>query len=177
MILRTGPNRVQCWDLRRRTDVFPADKEIIIQGRFHDGTSGGTNSLPELAALAAAVKCIDPQCIFEIGTYLGRISKMLLVNASPSCRLFTLDLPPDRCRHEPGSELKGTSYISQATLLVGDSKEFDFTPWAGKCDLVWVDACHEYDYVKADSENALSMVSEGGWVLWHDYRHTHTWTA
>jgi hypothetical protein len=160
---------------REVQDVFPAAQEIIIHGRFQDGTAGGTHSLLELAALAAAVKYVDPQCIFEIGTHVGRTSRILLLNSKPSCRLYTLDLPTEKCRHEPGRDLKGTSEMPQVTLLSGDSREFDFTPWAGKCDLVWVDGSHEYDYVKADSENALRIVSERGWILWHDYRHTHTW--
>lgn len=160
---------------REVKDVFPVAQDITIHGRFHDGTSLGTHSMRELAALAAAVKYIDPERIFEIGTHVGRTSRMMLLNAKPSCHLYTLDLPPEKCQHEPGRDLKGTSEMSRTTFLSGDSKTFDFTPWKGKCDLVWVDGSHEYDYVKADSENAFSIVSEGGLVLWHDYRHTHTW--
>ncbi len=160
---------------RRVEDLFPAAQELILLGRFHDGTSGGTHSLLELAALAAAVRHVRPDCIFEIGTHVGRTSRLFLLNGPPTCRLYTLDLPAIRCRHEPGRDLKGTPEMSRAVLLSGDSTEFDFTPWTGKCDLIWVDGCHDYEFVKADSENALRIASKRGWILWHDYRHTHPW--
>ena len=53
--------------------------------------------------------------------------------------------------------------------LFGDSKELDTTPWAGQCDLVFVDGSHAYSYVMSDSAKALDLVRPGGLVLWHDY--------
>ena len=43
--------------------------------------------------------------------------------------------------------------------------------------LVWVDACHDYEYVCRDTESALRIVAPGGWILWHDYRHTAWWSG
>ena len=53
--------------------------------------------------------------------------------------------------------------------LFGDSKALDITPWAGKCDLVFVDGSHAYSYVVSDTAKALELVRPGGLVLWHDY--------
>jgi len=99
------------------------------------------------------------------------------MNAHSSSRLFTLDLPADRCTHKPGIDLVNKPEASRTTFLTGDSLTFDFSPWLGKCDLVWVDACHDYDYVLKDTENALTLVAPGGWMLWHDYRHTAWWSG
>jgi hypothetical protein len=52
----------------------------------------------------------------------------------------------------------------------GDSKQFDESPWAGACDLVFVDGSHARSYVESDSRKALRLVRPGGLVLWHDYR-------
>jgi len=44
----------------------------------------------------------------------------------------------------------------------GDSRIFDFSPWYGKCDFVWVDANHDYMVNKEkvafpDLENVLRI--------------------
>ena len=131
----------------------------------------------ELAALGAAAKCLRPRVIFEMGTFMGRTGRVMLINGGDGARLFTLDLPADQCAHVPGKDLRGTPEETRTTFLSGDSMNFDFSPWYGKCDMVWVDACHDYEYVVSDTENALKMVTPGGWVLWHDYRHTAWWSG
>ena len=32
-----------------------------------------------------------------------------------------------------------------------------------------MDGCHHYEFVLADSQNALKMMSPEGVVIWHDY--------
>ncbi len=159
------------------SDLFPATGDIAIVGPYYDQSSGGTSALMELATLAAAAKCLRPGVIFEIGTFMGRTGRIMLLNGGEDSRLFTLDLPADQCAHVPGKDLRGTPEETRATFLSGDSMNFDFSPWYGQCDLVWVDACHDYEYVVSDTENALKMVTPGGWVLWHDYRHTAWWSG
>src|SRR5204863_237070 len=63
----------------------------------------------------------------------------------------------------------GTEVEHKVEQLFGDSKTLDITPWAGTCDLVFVDGSHAYSYVVSDSEKALQLVRPGGLVLWHDY--------
>ena len=55
------------------------------------------------------------------------------------------------------------------TQLHGDSATFDWSPYAGRAGLVFVDGSHAYDYVRKDSETALRLAAPGGLVLWHDY--------
>ena len=50
-----------------------------------------------------------------------------------------------------------------------DSANVDFEPFRGKVDFVFIDADHGMSYVKSDSDNAFSMLSPQGVVLWHDY--------
>ena len=64
----------------------------------------------------------------------------------------------------------GTEVEPKITQLFGDSKSFDAAPYAGQCDLVFVDGSHAYSYVKNDTEKALAMTRPGGVILWHDYR-------
>ena len=50
---------------------------------------------------------------------------------------------------------------------------FDFSPYYGKIDFVFIDANHSYAYVRSDTENALRTLSPEGVILWHDYDFIH----
>ena len=54
--------------------------------------------------------------------------------------------------------------------LYGDSASFDFSPYEGSIDLVFVDGSHAFNYVKSDAEVALRLIRKsGGLILFHDY--------
>ena len=48
----------------------------------------------------------------------------------------------------------------QITQLYGDSANFDFSPYAGRMGLVFVDGSHSYDYVLQDTASALRLASD-----------------
>jgi methyltransferase family protein len=136
-----------------------------------------------LCALAALLDC---RAVFEFGTYRGETSWLLARNV-PSARVFTLDLPgPEAARDavleltdddayfttwERGARFRGTPEASRITQLLGDSATFDFSPYSGAIDLVYVDASHSYSYAKSDSDAAFGMLSERGTIVWDDYTH------
>jgi len=69
----------------------------------------------------------------------------------------------------PAAEaFKDSPYAGSITQHFGDSATFDYGPFEGKMDLVFVDGAHTYDHVKADSHSALSLVGPGGVVVWDD---------
>ncbi|HEX9491267.1 MAG TPA: class I SAM-dependent methyltransferase [Stellaceae bacterium] len=125
--------------------------------------------------------------IFEFGTATGKTTYLLARNAPADARVVTLTLDPraDRYREDAGDDARAkraalaeslqeftyrrTAAAAKITQLLGDSKAFDETPYAGRCDLVFVDASHARSYVESDSRKALGMVRPGGTVLWHDY--------
>jgi hypothetical protein len=55
------------------------------------------------------------------------------------------------------------------TALIGDSATFDFAPYRGAIDFVYVDGAHSYDYVRNDTEAALGLLSPNGVIAWDDY--------
>ncbi len=134
--------------------------------------------------LCALAQLLDCRRVFEIGTFRGDTSWLLAHNL-PQARIFTLDLPgpesADRVRleitdvdeyfhtWERGARFRGTPEGLRITALVGDSAAFDFSPYRGEMDLVYIDASHSYSYVRADTEAALAMLSPTGTIVWDDY--------
>lgn len=162
------------------TDLLKASilGDVQIVGPYYSQRSSDTRLLLELASLAYIMRALKPQLVFEFGTFVGRTTRLLAANSPSDCRIITIDLEPDHVKHEIGEAFKGTPENSKITQLYGDSREFDFIPWYGQCDFVWVDACHDYEYVVSDTKNAMRLCRGGvyglarlppyGLVVWCD---------
>lgn len=138
----------------------------------------------ELVCLAALVKASGAGQVFEIGTYDGRSSRAMAMNLPAQGQLFTLNLPPGRDANEAGERtvdstlnLKVTSgqrflctpEAARIEQVFGDSATFDFRPYAGSMDLVFIDGSHTRAYAENDTEIARRLVKPaGGWIVWHD---------
>ena len=144
----------------------------------------GNVSLLELVVLAASVARIAAREVFEIGTFDGRTTVNLAANVVDDGTVFTLDLPPAQTPTALGVHAEDRKYIKAAHLtsrisrsehatrirpLFGDSATFDFSPYARRIDLCFVDGSHAYEYVLNDSARALEMIRPGGVIFWHDY--------
>ena len=161
------------------------ETEIAFIGAYR--VPGGVSDL-ETWVLGALAK--DAQAIFEFGTATGKTTYLLARNAPAAARVITLTLKPDQASHDrraagddPAAEraaaeesrfeafyYSGTEVEPKIIQHFGDSKNFDAVPYAGQCDLVFVDGSHAYSYVKSDTEKARAMARPGGVILWHDYR-------
>jgi predicted O-methyltransferase YrrM len=128
----------------------------------------------ELLALAAFTARVRAGRVFEIGTADGRTTRNFALNVAPGGQVFSLnlELDQDRTHHQTtpvGSRFAGTPEAAKITQLWGDSRLFDFTPYAGTCQVVFIDADHSDEGVTHDSERALSLVDKArGVILWHD---------
>lgn len=164
------------------SELVPEDATVFLPRM--DLATGNVSPF-ELTVLALVARGRRPRRIFEIGTFDGRSTCTLAANAPEDARLFTLDLPEEMadatrypigdgeramvCKSESGARFKGTVFARRIHQLHGDSGTFDFSPYRGTMDLVFVDGSHEYEYVRNDSLNALSMAAPGGIILWHDF--------
>jgi hypothetical protein len=160
-------------------DVFPSVElnDIKIIGQFYDHRTGGTWRLLELALLTHVCQELKPNLIFEIGTFIGATTRLLALNSPTDCNIITLDLPNSLTAHEVGEKFLSTPEKNKIKQVSGDSKKFDYSPWQNKCDIVWVDGNHDYDFMVSDTNSALKLVKKGGWILWHDYRLTSWWSG
>lgn len=146
----------------------------------------GTSILPfELMILVAIVKLIDARNILEIGTFDGNTALNLAANSAPDAAVTTVDLPPDwdgqleldipstaknvTDRKKLGAQYKSSEYSHKVTQVLCDSAKIDWDKMPTPFDLVFIDGCHFYDYVRRDTDNAIRYLKPGGVVAWHDY--------
>ena len=162
------------------------DTEVAFVGRGPYTVDGGTSD-GEAWILAALAK--NAHLLFEFGTCTGKTAYLWARNAPPDARVVTVTLAPnDRDEYKVDSDddmmdvayairesnytqflYSGTEAELRIEQIFGDSKALDVSPWAGRCDVVFVDGSHAYSYVVSDSAKALQLVRPGGLVLWHDY--------
>jgi predicted O-methyltransferase YrrM len=138
----------------------------------------------ELVSLAALVAQCRFRRIFEIGTFDGRTTRCLAANVPVEGQVFTLNLPPDGRKPAldlssvdfnlsrnvaSGMRFKGTAEASRITQLWGDSATFDYSPYMGTMDMVFVDGAHTSQYAANDARVAMDLLnSRGGLIVFHD---------
>lgn len=147
--------------------------------------TGSNPSVAELAYMAIICQAVRPKKVFEIGTFRGRTALNFALNSPDDCRVFTMDLPPDDrqavlngmnladaniiAKSETGADYQGKEGSAKIQQLYGNSMEFDFGPYFGEMDIVFIDGGHHYEAVASDTQNALKMVRPGGFIIWHDF--------
>ena len=149
----------------------------------------GTSLEPyELLCLAAIARHRLPRRMLEIGTFDGNTAVNLAANAPENALLTTVDLPPDWTggvealqtripnaslnltdRARVGREIPNSPWAGKIRQVFGDSAALDWTSLGGPFDLVLLDGCHHYDYVRSDTANARACLADGGLLVWHDY--------
>lgn len=145
----------------------------------------GNTTLEEQILILALAKRQRARKAFEFGTFDGKTCANFAANMGDQAEIVTIDLPAAQVENarlpigkndlaylykykdsERWAKLDGFANVVQ---LYGDTAQFDFSPWYGTRDMVFVDACHEYEYVRNDTEIALRLLQSHGLVIWHDY--------
>lgn len=163
--------------------------ERIVRTTLPHRRGAGGVTLLEMSLILATARIISPDQVFEIGTFLGNTTLNLALNIPDESKIFTLDLDEklageakQDAADAPLTEMHlaakssldfiGSSVEGKIKTLTGNSTAFDFSPWYGSVELVFIDGGHDLATVKSDTENALRMVrkDKSSCVLWHDYR-------
>lgn len=163
------------------SDLVPAQTPVVL----HEPVGrDGNVTLLELLILAQLVASRQSEAVFEIGTFDGRTTLNFAANTRG--RVFTLDLPAAQVdatslpldpadasyisKPASGERFVGTPEAQRIIQLFGDSATFDFSPWHGGIDFVFIDGAHSKEYVISDTQRALRLLRPaGGIIAWHDY--------
>ena len=165
------------------TTVLDSKLDIRL---LHPLSEPGNVTLLELLVISSLARRATPPVIFEIGTFDGRTTLNIAANLDPEGRVYTLDLPSAELdatkfplasgersfvdKASSGAKFLRTPQAAKITQLYGDSATFDFSAYAGKMGLIFVDGSHTREYLEQDSQTALQLVAECGIILWHDYQ-------
>lgn len=165
--------------------IFPGIENqnyCIING--FNRTDNMSMTLLEVNVVAAIVSFLKAKRIFEIGTFDGGTTVNLAANTSEDAVVYTADLPDsfddfklkissvsdNKSEHNNvGVQYKNSAFIDRIKQIFEDSASIDYSKLNPPYDLFFIDGCHDYTYVKADTENALKYTRKGGVIIWHDY--------
>lgn len=165
------------------TKIFPDIKQTNIKLLNTFQREIGTSLDPtECLILCAITKHLNPKNILEIGTYDGNTALNLAANSPEDSTITTVDLPKDynqkldapdimtniTDRNIVASQYKNTKYENKIKQIFCDSAKLDYNNLP-HFDIIFIDGCHNYNYVKKDTENALNHTKKGGLIIWHDY--------
>ena len=152
---------------RELAEIFPGIERQVVGLTPGSFFRPPTMVLPlaELLTLMAICQHKSFSKAFEIGTFSGESTQAIALSTPPEARVSTLDIQT----YEPGLAFAGRSEAGKIEVLIGDSRSFDFSAYAGQCDFVYIDGNHTYPFVKSDTEIALRLLKPGGVILWDDY--------
>jgi predicted O-methyltransferase YrrM len=162
-------------------EIFPGIDQVEVRVKYSPNMGGG--SLSDVITLAQVVKLLGSRRMFEIGTFRGYTTYHLALNSPDDAHIYTLDLPASGIatakleitdlqfieKPMSGEWFRNTPSESKITQILSDSASFDYSPYVGKMDFVYVDGGHSYEYAMADSLTARRLLAPGGVILWHDY--------
>lgn len=160
------------------------DDRVEVPVNIH---TGGGVRLDELVILAMVARALRPSKVFEIGTFMGRTTSVLLLNTPSTTDVVTLDLPPDAdldavtssgCidtdvalvkRRNVGVLLRELHLDHRCQQIFCDSLRFDPTPHRHSVELGFIDGAHSRQHVENDTRKMAVMLADRGLVFWHDY--------
>jgi len=136
--------------------------------------------------LATIVSALQPRKILETGTFRGAGALTMALNA-PESEIYTVDLPDDEdedalaqltrgdktwvrlARGCKGAAFVGHPAESRIHQIYADSLKMDAAEFIQGADFCFIDGGHTFECIKADTENALKVLSPNGVIVWDDY--------
>lgn len=121
--------------------------------------------IADIVTLLKVAVCSNPKKLLEVGSFRGYTALLLAQHVSSDARIVTVDRYSDH-----GEAYRDTPYASMVERRVGETSASIYEKDApGSYDLIFIDADHSYAGIKHDTELVLPLVSENGFILWHDY--------
>jgi hypothetical protein len=121
--------------------------------------------LADIVMLLKVIVCSKPKKLMEVGSFRGYTALYMAQHISSDAKIVTVDRYP-----EHGEAYLNTPYASIIERRVGETNTEMFQHDAqGSYDLIFIDADHSYSGVKNDTELVLPLVSQNGFIVWHDY--------
>jgi len=131
--------------------------------------------------LDSLLRHYQPKTFLEIGTNMGRGTKIIKNALGADSTVYSLDLPTELAHvslQHPISEGKGDSVGHLCDLpfiqLRGDSMKFDYKS-LGKIEGVFIDGEHDFDHPYHETSEILNLLPNI--IIWHDADIREVWMA
>jgi predicted O-methyltransferase YrrM len=167
------------WFSLLKVDTVLQDRSRAVMERTLE-ISQGMMHRRDVEALAAALLHCQPKRVFEIGTYRGASSEMML-RLLPEAEVISIafvsetdgkrQFNNDELGIEDVGALVSPENRGRYTQLIGDSHKIDpagFVRTHGRMDLVFIDGDHSREGVRQDTALARAILAPGGAIAWHD---------
>ena len=136
--------------------------------------------LDEAAFLFRIARSLGEAAIAELGRFKGGSAFLLAVAMAPGSELWSYDLHVEAPEGASGAELDRELRaalerygLAGVHLVVGDTRTVEPPP--RPLDLLFIDADHRYEGVRADFERWSTFVRPGGHLLFHDAVDDGSW--
>lgn len=139
---------------------------------FYEVPIGAWSSpIADVLFLAKVIVCSRPKRLLEIGSFRGYTALAMARHMPQESKLVTLDRDERHGEAYLQSDLRNR--IERRVGSVGAdifSSDVD-----GSYDLIFLDAGHRFEEVKADTAVLMRLLSPNGFFLWHDYSNWGRW--
>jgi predicted O-methyltransferase YrrM len=173
--------------LQRHADWFsvlkvkdaPRDRAQAIMARTLQQSAGMMHQ-KDIEALSALLLSLKPKRIFEIGTFRGASSELML-RLLPKAEVISIayvsetqgkrQFNNDELTVDEVGALVSAENRDRYTQLIGDSHKIDpdaFVRDHGRMDLVFIDGDHSREGVRQDTALARAILAPDGAIAWHD---------
>jgi hypothetical protein len=150
-------------------DIAPNLDDTITHYTYLDGTSRVT----DFALLRALAKRYPQGRYIEFGSWRGES----LANVAPLMKeIIAMSFGQADMKKigAPEPAVRAAHMYSKALpnirIIEHNTQTYDFSQFKGTCDLIFVDADHQYPGVTIDTRNAFTLLKdEKSIIVWHDY--------
>ena len=119
----------------------------------------------------------DPRILLEIGTSHGKTTALMALNA-PNGTVYTVNIPPEEIAEggknvtfAPSREDIGRYHrfrrCDNVRQILANTARWE--PDFGPIDVVFIDGCHDAEFVYNDTRKVLKQCRPGSIVMWHDF--------
>jgi hypothetical protein len=166
---------------------FTIIEDDLDEVRFIDDLNSRRRRDAEVLSLIAANA--GPGKMLDIGTHFGKSAARMAAN-SPASLVYTVNIHPDEFKQ--GGKLTtecltveqiGSFYrqkkLTNIVQIYANTKYWNVPPEISDLSVVYVDGCHDMEFVFSDTKLVIDRVKKGGFILWHDcspiYRKHFRW--
>lgn len=144
---------------------------------FYDGLDTYCTPWIDVCVILHLIRRYGPTRFLEVGTHWG-VTTRILATKFPELKITTVD-PGDKVPLEDRPANQSAEFLPQHEIgkLVLDynnveviREPFTSVDWGSRrFEMIFVDGNHSLPHVFEDSRLALSLVTDPGVIIWHDY--------